>query len=62
MTQNIYAIIHIICYAEAIKTLAEVATGGGRVGGAGGHMNFMPPGLTKIGLFSLFWTFRVASH
>jgi hypothetical protein len=54
MTQNIYAIIHIICYTEAIKTLAEVSTGGGGVGGAGGHMNFMPPGLTKIGFFSLF--------
>jgi hypothetical protein len=29
VTQNIYAIIHIVFYAEAIKTLAGVATGGG---------------------------------
>jgi hypothetical protein len=26
------------------------------------HMNLMPPGVTKVGFFSLFWTFRAASH
>jgi hypothetical protein len=36
MTQNIYEIIHIIFYAEAIKTLAGVATGGGGGGGGAG--------------------------
>jgi hypothetical protein len=55
--------LHIIFYAVAIKNLAGVATGGG--GGGGGlevHMNLMPPGVAKIGFFSLFWTFRAASH
>ncbi len=50
-------------YAVAIKTLAGIATGGG---GGGGelevHLNLMPPGVAIIGFFSLFWTFRAASH
>ncbi len=25
------------------------------------HINLMPPGVTKISFFSIFWTFRAAS-
>ncbi len=62
MTQNIYSILYIIFEAVAIKTLAGVATGGGGGGELEVHMNLMPPGVTKICFFSLFWTFRAASH
>ena len=61
MTQNIYSILHIISEAVAIKTFAGVGTGGGGGGELEVHMNLMPPGVTKIGFFSIFWTFRAAS-
>jgi hypothetical protein len=62
MTQNIYSMLHITFYAVAIKILAGVATGGGGGEELEVHMNLMLPGVIKIGFFSLFWTFRAASH
>jgi hypothetical protein len=49
--------------AAAVETLPGVATGRERGGGVGleVHINLMPPGVTKISLFSIFWTIRVAS-
>ena len=61
MTQNIYAILHIIFDAVVIKTLAG-SCNRRRGGQLEVHMNLMPPGVTKTGFFSFFWTFRAASH
>jgi hypothetical protein len=38
-----------------------VATGRERGGELEVHINLMPPGVTKISFFSIFWTFRAAS-
>jgi hypothetical protein len=54
--------LHITFTAVAIKTLVGVATGGGEGGEQEVHLNLMPPGVTKICFFYLFWTFRAASH
>ncbi len=54
--------LHIIFAAAAVEILSGVATG--RERGGGGlevHMNLMPPGVTKISFFSIFWTSRAAS-
>jgi hypothetical protein len=45
----------------AVETLAGVATcGGGGVGGLEVHMNLIPPGVSKVSFFSIFWTFWAA--
>jgi hypothetical protein len=48
-------------FCASRRTLPGVATGGERGGGLEVHMNLMPPGVTKISFFSIFWTFRAAS-
>jgi hypothetical protein len=53
--------LHIIFDAAAVEILPGVATGRERGGGLEVHMNLMPPRVTKISLFSIFWTFRAAS-
>jgi hypothetical protein len=51
-----------ILFAEAaVETLTGVATGWERGGGLEVHINLMPPGVTKISFFSIFWTFGAAS-
>ena len=55
--------LHIIFSMGAVETLAGVATGG--EGGGGGlevHMNLMPPRVSKVSFFSIFWTFWAASY
>jgi hypothetical protein len=55
--------LHIIFSMGAVETLAGVGTYG--EGGGGGlevHMNLMPPGVSKVSFFYIFWTFWVASY
>jgi hypothetical protein len=55
--------LHIIFSMGAVETLAGVATGG--EGGGGGlevHMNLMPPRVSKVSFFSIFWTLWTASY
>ena len=54
-------IIFIIFTAAAVESLPGVATGRERGVGLEVHMNLMPPGVTKISFFSIFWTFLAAS-
>ncbi len=44
--------------AAAVGTLPGVATGRKRGGGLEVHINLIPPVVTKISFFSIFWTFR----
>ncbi len=57
---KINAMLHIIFAAAAVEILPGVATGRERGGGLEVHMNLMPPGVTKLSFFSIFWTFRAA--
>ncbi len=61
MSTKINAMHHINFSVPVAETLPGVATGGEREGGLEVHMNLMPPGVTKISFFSIFWTFRAAS-
>ncbi len=54
---KIKAMLHIIFAVVAVETMPGVATGGERGGGLEVHINLMPPGVTKISFFSIFWTF-----
>jgi hypothetical protein len=52
------SMLHIIFSMGAVENLAGVATCG--EGGGGGlevHMNLMPPGVSKVSFFPIFWTF-----
>jgi hypothetical protein len=56
-------IIFIIFTAAAVESLPGVATG--RERGGGGlevHINLMPPGVSKVSLFIIFWTLWAASY
>ncbi len=57
---KINAMLHIIFAVVAVETKPGVATGGERGGGLEVHINLMPPGVTKISFFSIFWTFCAA--
>ncbi len=55
--------LHLIFSMGAVETLAGVATGG--EGGGGGlevHMNLMPPRVSKVSFFFIFWTFWAAFY
>jgi hypothetical protein len=56
----LFSSIQIFSVAAA-ETLPGVASGRERGGGQEVDMNLMPPGVTNISFFSLFWTFRAAS-
>jgi hypothetical protein len=59
---KINSMLHIIFAKTAVETLAGVATCGERRGGLEVHMNLMPPGVFKVSLFPIFWTFQAASY
>jgi hypothetical protein len=60
-TKNLCNVTHNFCCC-GLEILAVVATGWGGGGELEVHLNLMLPRVTKVGLFSLFWTFRAASH
>jgi hypothetical protein len=62
LRKKISSLLHIIFAVAAEKTLVGVATCGERGGGLEVHMNLMPPGVSKVSLFPIFWTFRAASY
>ena len=55
------SMLHIIFSIGAVETLAGVATCGERGGGLEVHMNLMPPRVSKVSPFSLFWIIQAAS-
>jgi hypothetical protein len=55
-------LFYIIFAVAAVETLAGVATCRKRGGGLEVHMNLMPPGISKVSLFTILWTFGAASY
>jgi hypothetical protein len=55
-------LFYIIFAVAAVETLAGVATCGESGGVLKVHINLMPPGISKVSLFTIFWTFWAASY